>query len=144
MKIWIVILISLFTLQGILSADTVELRTLDQLPPKTQEFMKVHFPGSEVSYIDQERNFLSKVYRVIFTNGDKLEFDKSGNWMEIDCEQSVLPTSVIPRSILNHVGEKYAGTRIVQMERNRSSYEVELTNGLTLKFNKHSQVTEIS
>ena len=40
-----------------------------------------------------ESDWFDKSYDVIFTNGDKLEFDKKGVWTEVNCKYSAVPVS---------------------------------------------------
>ena len=38
---------------------------------------------------------LSLIHILIFTNGDKLEFDKKGVWTEVNCKYSAVPVAVV-------------------------------------------------
>ena len=76
-------------------------------------------------------------------NGTKLEFDKKGNLKEIDCKQGIVPALLIPQAIKNYVKDNYAGKSVKKIEINKNEYEVELTNGLDLTFNKHFQLIDI-
>ena len=46
-----------------------------------------------------ETDWFDKSYDVIFTNGDKLEFDKKGVWTEVNCKYSAVPVAVVPDAI---------------------------------------------
>lgn len=46
-----------------------------------------------------ETDWFDKSYDVIFTNGDKLEFDKKGVWTEVNCKYSAVPVAVVPEAI---------------------------------------------
>ena len=85
----------------------------------------------------------SKSYEVVFTNGDKVEFDRDGRWKEISCKQSSVPPALVPAAISRYVKSHYAGRRIVKLERDRKEFEVNLDNGVEITFNKNFQVTDI-
>ena len=90
-----------------------------------------------------ESDVIGKNYDVVLKNGTKLEFDKKGNLTEIDCKQGTVPTQFIPQAIKNYLKANYAGQSVKKIEMNKNQYEVELTNGLDLTFNKHFQVIDI-
>ncbi|MDD6687766.1 PepSY-like domain-containing protein, partial [Sodaliphilus pleomorphus] len=75
--------------------------------------------------------------------GEKLEFDRNGNWTEIDCKKSRVPVALVPSAIKNYVRKNYSGATIVQIEKARSGYEVQLSTGLELTFNKNFKVIDI-
>ena len=91
-----------------------------------------------------ETDFLSKSYDVIFTNGDKLEFDKKGGWTNVDCKQTQVPKDILPKEILNYLNANYPNLNVRQIEKTDSKgYDVELSNGVELEFNKKFQVIDI-
>ena len=56
-----------------------------EMPKAAQAFIKSHFADQSVAVAKLENDFMYKNYDVIFTNGDKVEFDKKGNWTNVDC-----------------------------------------------------------
>ena len=84
-----------------------------------------------------------KTYDVIFTNGEKIEFDSKGQWRDIECRQSRVPAALIPAAIANFVKKNYPQTTILKIERDRRTYEIELSNRLELKFNNSFQLIDI-
>lgn len=51
-----------------------------ELPQTAQQFVKQNFANKKVALAKMESDFFGKNYDVIFVNGDKVEFDRSGNW----------------------------------------------------------------
>ena len=80
---------------------------------------------------------------VIFTSGDKVEFNRSGEWTEIDCKSAPVPAGIVPAPIVNYVRKNYHGAQIMEIGRKDNYYEVNLSNRLEIKFNKKFQVIEI-
>lgn len=76
MKKVLLLLVCLFTLQTVVWADDDKPIQVNQLPQTAQTFIKIHFPDNKVAMAKMETDWFDKSYDVIFTNGDKLEFDK--------------------------------------------------------------------
>ena len=117
--------------------------SVDALPAKAQTLITEHFNGQKVMLATIESGVVSRSYDVVLKNGTKLEFDKRGNLTEIDCKQGIVPDQLIPQAINNYLKENYEGQSVRKIEINRKEYEVELTNGLDLTFNKHFQLIDI-
>ena len=79
MKKLVFLLVCLFTLQTVARADDDKPIQVTQMPQLAQQFIKQHFSDSKVALAKMESDFLYKSYEVIFTNGNKVEFDKKGN-----------------------------------------------------------------
>ncbi|MDL2251351.1 PepSY-like domain-containing protein [Odoribacter sp. OttesenSCG-928-J03] len=108
--------------------------TVDQLPEKARQFIKTHFEGLDVSFAKMEQELLDKSYEVFFVNGNKIEFDKAGEWTEINCKFSEIPVQAIPKQIQSYVIQNHQKFKVVEIEKDKRDYEVKLNNGLELKF----------
>ena len=117
--------------------------SVDALPAKAQTLLNNHFNGQKVMLATIESGVVSRSYDVVLKNGTKLEFDKRGNLTEIDCKQGIVPSQLIPQPIKNYLKENYRGETVRKIEWNKKEYEVELTNGIDLTFNKHFQLIDI-
>ena len=116
---------------------------VNALPVKAQALLSNHFNNQKVMLATIESGVVSRSYDVVLQNGTKLEFDKKGNLTEIDCKQGIVPVQLIPQTIKNYLNDNYAGQSVKKIEMNKNEYEVELTNGLDLTFNKHFQLIDI-
>ena len=114
-----------------------------ELHAKAQTLLSKHFKGQKVMLATIESGVVSRSYDVVLRNGTKLEFDKKGNLTEIDCKQGIVPSHLIPQPIKNYLKENYRGETVRKIEWNKKEYEVELTNGIDLTFNKHFQLIDI-
>ena len=117
--------------------------SVNALPAKVQTLLSQHFNGQKVMLATIESGVVSRSYDVVLRNGTKLEFDKKGNLTEIDCKQGIVPSQLIPQPIKNYLKENYRGEAVRKIELNKKEYEVELTNGIDLTFNKHFQLIDI-
>ena len=116
---------------------------VNELPAKAQTLLSKHFKGQKVMLATIESGVVSRSYDVVLRNGTKLEFDKKGNITEIDCKQGIVPSQLIPQPIKNYLKENYRGEAVRKIELNKKEYEVELTNGIDLTFNKYFQLIDI-
>ena len=116
---------------------------VNALPVKAQTLLSNQFNNQKVMLATIESGVVSRSYDVVLQNGTKLEFDKKGNLTEIDCKLGIVPALLIPQAIKNYLKDNYAGQSVKKIEMNKNEYEVELTNGLDLTFNKHFLLIDI-
>jgi hypothetical protein len=116
---------------------------VSKLPQTAQQILKKDFSKMKIALAKMESGIFDTSYDIIFTNGDKVEFDRSGNWTELKCKYSQVPARLIPSAISNYAKKNYPGTKILEIERDRSEYDVKLSNGIEITFNKKFQVIDI-
>ena len=124
-------------------ADNNKPIQVKELPVKAQTVLTQHFTNQKVVLATIESGIIDKSYDVVLQNGTKLEFDKKGNVTEIDCKQGAVPEKLIPQAIYTYLQENQPGQTVRKIEFNKNEYEVELSNGLDITFNKHFQVIDI-
>lgn len=143
MRKLVLLLACLFTLSTIAKADDDKPIQITQMSKTAQQLIKQHFSESKVALAKVENDFLNKSYEVIFTNGDKVEFDKKGNWKEVDCKHSFVPTAVVPMTIMQYITTNYPDTKILKIERDKKDYELKLSNRTELKFDLNFNLIDI-
>ena len=144
MKKLISLLVVMFALTLCVLADNDKVIQINEMPKVAQQFVSKHFATHKVIVVKVESEFLSKSYDVIFANGDNIEFDKKGNWTSIDCEHTQVPGDVIPKKIASYINQHFPNTKILQIEKSdRKGYDVELSNGIDLEFDKHLRLVEV-
>jgi nitrogen fixation protein len=125
-------------------ADNDKPIQVTEMPKEAQSFVKSHFANQSVAVAKMETDFLDKTYDVIFTNGDKVEFDKKGNWTKVDCEHTQVPQAVIPAAIQQYVSKNYPDAKVVKIEKtDRKGFDVDLSNGFDIEFDKKMRVVEV-
>ena len=90
-----------------------------------------------------EEDLWEKKYDVVMVNGQKLEFDKNGEWLEVDCKYSTVPETIIPEAIRNYVKQHFPEQKVIKIERDKKEYEVKLTNKLEITFDKKFRAIDI-
>lgn len=113
-----------------------------KLPQAALQTINTHLPGRKIAIAKVESELFSKSYTVIFTNGEKIEFDGRGRWTEVKCKRSAVPASLVPAQIAQYIRANYPDCRILEIERD-DEYEVKLSNHVEVTFNKKFEVIDI-
>ena len=116
----------------------------EQLPEPIKAFIQQNFPGQTISYAEKDAELTGSKYDVVLNDGSRVEFDTDNVWDKIECPlTNPVPTALIPAPIVAHLQSQFPNALIVKIDRERNGYEVELANGLELKYNKQGVLTEV-
>ena len=132
-------MVALLTMSFNAKADHNQVITYNQLPEAAQTLLKQYFAGKVPLIVTMDWDD----YNIVYESGEKVEFDKQGNWKEIDCKVSRVPSELIPEQIKSHIKATFPGATILKLDRNRRGYEVKLNNGLEVEYNRDFQVIDI-
>ncbi len=119
-------------------ADTDKAIRFQELPAKSQKFIHKYFTQNDIVYAKVERTLTSKSYEVVLKDGTNIDFDKKGEWTEVDMQTRSVPSSIVPSQIATYINEAYPTAIIEKISRNRRHYEVELSNRIEVKFDAKS------
>ena len=140
-------IILLFSIAALMiSCEKETVISENNLPNVASQFLSKNFNTVKILSVVEEKEGLSGLeYDVLLDNGIEIKFNKNGEWLDINAQNdsTALPDSVIPTSILSYVKEKYPNTGINSIEIERHGYDVELTNGLDLQFDKDGKFLRI-
>ena len=125
MKKLVVLFVSMLVLATTASAGNDKPIQVSQLPQTAQQFIKKYFGDRKVAFAKEESDF-RKSYEIAFTTGDKIEFDRKGEWTDIDCKYSAVPAGIVPAQIVAYIAENYPDSQVVQIEKDSRSTEVKL------------------
>ena len=118
--------------------------TPGQLPEQVTGFIQQNFPGTNVTYAESERKLTGKTYDVVLSDGTRIDFDTSGEWEKIEgTVTNPVPTSMIPEPIVEQIKGQFPDAMILKIDRESYGYEIELANGLEIKFNKQGALMEM-
>ena len=112
---------------------------ITQLPAQAQTFIKTYFADKTVAYAKQD----GAKYEVKFNDGAEVEFDRKGNWDNVDCKFTAVPDAIVPEQIKNYVAANHPGALITKIDKERYGYEIELSNSLELKFDRNFNLFDI-
>ena len=114
---------------------------VDQLPHKARTFIGEYFANRNVANVRREQ--WPTCYEVVFADGTKAEFDADGDWMEVNCRREAVPTVIVPQQIRDYVMARYPAQKIVSVSRDRRGYDVELSNGFELGFDRRFRLVDL-
>jgi hypothetical protein len=142
-KLFLSLVIAMLAVTPML-ADNDKMITREELPKKAQLFLTKHFAGVEVLYAKAERDMgIVTSYDVVLDGNMKVEFNRSGEWTNVDCEHSKVPNSILPQGVLDYVSNKFAKSYVVEIERGLMGYDVKLSNDLDLDFDKNGKFLRV-
>ena len=145
MKKYLVLLVAALFSAGIAAAAVLTDRPIavDELPATAQKFIRTHFASSEVLYAKVDDGLFDNDYKVVFADGASAEFASNGEWKEVKCKHCAVPASIVPQAIREQVVKQFPKAVIEGIDRDRRGYDVELSNGLDLKFDRQMNLIEI-
>ena len=145
MKRLTIILAPLFVALSVLpaSAGNDRIITVGELPAASPQFISTCFKEVEVSYAKVDEEWFDKEYKVVFVDGSKVAFVRSGAWKEVDCKYGAVPAGAVSAPIRDCVAARFPGRRIICIERDRRNCEVKLDNGLELEFDADFRLVDI-
>lgn len=118
--------------------------TADQVPEPVKAFIQQTFPGQTISYAEKDVELTGSKYDVVLADGTRIEFDTDNIWDKIECTlANPVPTALIPAAIATHIQTNFPDAIILKIDKEHYGYEVELANGLELKFNKQGALMEV-
>lgn len=115
----------------------------EQLPQSIKNFVQELFPGQMIDYVNIDADSDDANYEICLNNGIELDFDMNEEWERVDCFNMSVPMQIIPTAIANYVNSHFAGEDIVKIDKESYGYEIELSNGLEIKFNQLGELLYI-
>lgn len=117
--------------------------TLDKLPAAAQEFLAANFKDLTLAYAVEDPKFIGSEYEVIYTDRTEVDFESNGEWSSVERKYAAVPAAIVPVQIADYVRKSFAGESIRKIDRDKYTWEVELSNGLEIKFDRNFQVIDI-
>lgn len=136
------LLLFLAILTGVFCASARDNYSHDSsvLPIAAQTVLKNNFKA-KVSHIKINKDFgRITEFDVVMTDGSEITFDSKGNWKDIEVgKNAAVPSAFVPSAISTYVKANQKNVKITGIEKNRSGYDVELSNGVEMKFNSEGK-----
>lgn len=112
-----------------------------QLPQTAQSFLTANFSGKTVAFAVEERKFFGTEYEVVYTDRTEVSFRSDGEWESVETKYEQVPSSVVPAQIADFVAKGgFEGQFIKEISRDRYSWEITLSSGIEIKFDKQFNV----
>ncbi len=122
------------------SAKDTYTHNVSVLPVAARTTLKNNFKA-DVNHIKIDKT-LGRVseYDVILNDGTEITFDSDGNWKDIEMGPTTsVPKKFVPEAIVNYVKQYQPKAIITGIEKERGGYQVDLSNGVEMKFNSEGK-----
>ena len=103
------------------------------LPAPITAFIKQHFPNAQVAGVEPDYEHGGLEYDVYLSDGTQIDFDANNQWEKVESMRGV-PSFFIPKAIANHVRSNFQNIAITKINKEYHGYEIELANGIELRF----------
>ena len=137
----LVFILSVLVLAGVayFAAEYDRTISFNELPPAAQQILNANFQGNKPIFITADWDD----YKVVLSGGQKMEFDRNGNWTDIECGFTGVPEALLPAPILTHISQSFPGAQVSSISADWQGYDVELNTGLEIEYDKNFQVSKI-
>lgn len=115
----------------------------DRIPESAREFISSNFPSDKFLFATVDDDLIRPDYTVVLESGMTLGFASDGSLDKIEAGRTAIPVSILPVQIAEYVDRHYPGSSYRSYDIDRRGYEVELSNGMELKFNKGFALVEV-
>ena len=109
------------------------------LPDGITTFIKQHFPNASIVGVEPDRDHGGMEYDVYLNDGTELDFDANNQWETIESRGKGVPAVFIPKAIATYVNGNYQNTPIVKIHKEHYGFEIELSNGMELNFDRQGR-----
>ena len=129
-KILSLLVLALVAVQFSFAKDVIT-KDMNQLPLPARNFINSNFTKPQVM-------MESTKYEVVLMDGTEIDFDSKGNWEEVSAKKGqTVPVSIVPGFAVNYLkAHNFVNEGVTKVERDRKGYEIELSTGLSFKFDK--------
>ena len=119
-KILSLLVMAIVAIQFSFAGDVIT-KDMNQLPLPARNFINRHYTKPQVAHIKIDKDLLeSAKYEVLLTDG----------------KGHAVPASVVPSFAASYLKEHNFTEPVTKVERDRKGYEVELSTGVSFKFDK--------
>lgn len=139
-KYFSVVLIALCSLTACAKEQVI---TFDQVPEPAKAIVSAHFDASQIAYVTLDKGLLDADYEVKFNDGRSLEFNKAGELTKVDCQQTEVPSALIPELVRQYVKANFPNAFITEWGKDDRRWKAELNSGLDLEFNSKYEFVRI-
>ncbi len=136
-------LLAVIVLLACTACSKDQIISYDQLPANAKTIVEKYFDKNNVAYVKKDGIGDWVEYEVKFLNQDEVDFNANGEVRSVDMKSGEVPSDLVPQQIRDFVAKNYAGQTIVQYEVTYRGYEIELSSGLEIEFDKQCNVTNL-
>ena len=111
-----------------------------KLPHLAQRILPAYFPTQQVTHAEKAKSKLNVGYRVVLSDGTKIQFDKDGNWLDVDGNGSPIPMRIVPPALQNYLSLNCPeDIQVLRQTKDSKTYEYDLylSDGQHLRFDTY-------
>jgi len=123
-------------------ADEKRVIEFTALPKASQQLLTQFANPQDILLITQDGTANWADFEVKFSDRSEWEFDAKGQLEQVEVPAGV-PAGVLPEKIVQYIQAAYPKAVITQYAKDRRDQEVELNNGLELKFDLQGQLLRV-
>ena len=139
-----IIVTGIFALVLLMTACSDKPVAPEQLPVQVKTFIQQTYPGQTITFAQKDLELTGWKYEVFLADGTHIEFDTDDMWDKIESPVArPVPQQLIPAPIASHIQANFPGTVVTKIDKERNGYEIELANGMELKYNKQGVLREM-
>ncbi len=128
-----------------LSARATKLSDASALPDEALTTIETFYGNVGVDQVKVDSKAMGKKnYDVVLSNGTAIEFDNSGCLKEINCGKSEVPAALVIQPIRDFVKKNFEEHVITGIEFKKNGYDVELSNGVDIRFDQTGKFRRIN
>ena len=106
-----------------------------ELPEQSRNFLETNFNGFQVNRATKDVSSFDEYYEIFLNNGITIDFNRIGEWTEVDGNGLSIPTSFIDEEIVSYINTNFPTFPIENIDKKPYGYEVDLINNTELRFN---------
>lgn len=115
-----------------------------ELPAQITAFIQQNFPGQAITFAKKDLELTGWQYDVVLADGTQIDFDTDDMWDMIQSPMTnPVPVNLIPAPIVAHLQANFPDAMILKIDKEKYGYEIELANGLELKYNQQGALMDM-
>lgn len=116
----------------------------EQLPNPVKTFIQQTYPGQTITFAQKDLELTGWKYEVFMADGTHIEFDTDDTWDKVESPMAKpIPMQLVPAPIATHLQANFPGAFVTKIDKERNGYEVGLSTGMELKYNKQGALIEM-
>jgi len=119
----------------------------DVLPDIAKKFISEHFPNTTIIHVENKESPVTNgtVFNVEISDKTEIDFDKDGEWRELEAEDEVgLPITFLPSTTQQYLKSNYANIKVSAVDMEMNHIAIDLVNDMDLIFDKEGNFLRIA